>query len=627
MNTALRRFGWPVLLTAAALGLRMLLNPWLGDRIPYGAFYISVTLSAILGGALPGFIAIALGMFAAIYFFVPPVHTLAVPAGHPLVLCVDFGVSIVLVMLADRQRRAAAKAAEGWRMLGAVMEFIPEGLTIMDADGRVRMLSRHGAEMLGKPRGPLGPTTVADYVAAFYHPDGKTPARLEEMVGMRAIRDGEISGDVEWMVKRPDGGTAAVLSRGAPIRDNKGRIVGSVAAWRDITERKRLEQKLHESARLESLGVLAGGIAHDFNNLLTSVLGHSSLLMNDLPEGSTDWQSVQEISKAAERAARLSRQMLSYSGRGRFLVEPLNLSEFLGKLVPKIGSSIPKYVQLKADLADDLPAIQADSSQIKELTSNLVCNGVESIGPSGGHVTVATRVVTLDHQYTHAPFLQEEILPGTYVALDVSDTGSGIPEDNVARIFDPFFTTKFLGRGLGLAAAQGIVRGHNGKILVYSHPGDGTTISILFPVAGPGVSNDSSSLPPDVEAGSETVLVIDNEEIIRSSVSEALSKLGYPVVTVADGTEGLRILEALQDKIAVVLLDMTLPGTRGEEILRELQRIRPDVSIVLSGPFGEAEARRRFGRYTAAGYLQKPYSWRMLAERVSEASQSGLPIS
>src|SRR5262249_37499933 len=216
-------------------------------------------------------------------------------------------------------------------------------------------------------------------------------------------------------------------------------------------ERKRLEEKLCESAKLESLGVLAGGIAHYFNNLLTGVLGHASLLMNDLPGESTAWRSAQEISRAAERAARLSRQMLAYSGHGLVLVEPLDLSEYIRRLAPRIESSISKHVKLKFDLADDLPAIEADASQIQELISNLVFNGVEAMGPSAGRVTIATRLLTVDNLYIRAPLLHEEIQPGTYVALEVSDTGSGMDKETVARIFDPFFTTRFLGRGLGLA--------------------------------------------------------------------------------------------------------------------------------------------------------------------------------
>jgi len=223
--------------------------------------------------------AIVLSTLAAAYFFIPPLHSLWI-AGieHAVMFAADAGVSLVLVVLADMQRRAAAKAAEGQRMLDAVMEYVPEGLSIVDApDGRVRMISRQGAQWLGAPPQTLIGRTLADYPRALYHMDGKTPVKTEELALVRALRHGEITGDLEFL-RRADAGTMATLARAAPIRDRKGRIKGAIVVWRDITRRKRLEQKLHEHAKMESLGVLAGGIAHDFNNLLTSVLGHASLL-------------------------------------------------------------------------------------------------------------------------------------------------------------------------------------------------------------------------------------------------------------------------------------------------------------------------------------------------------------
>jgi PAS domain S-box-containing protein len=628
MNRSIPRFAWPILLTTAALGLRAALDPWLGNLIPYATFYISATLSAILGGMLPGLLAVFLGTLASAYFFIPPIHTLQVAgAEHFVVLALDATVSCALVVLADRQRRAAEEAAEGRRMLEAVMEHIPEGLTIARVpDLKVRMMSRHGAELLGRTRESMEGKPVGDYVSTFYHSDGKTPAQLEEMAGIRAIEHGEITGDLEWIVKRPDGGSSVVLSRAAPIRDRKGRIIGTVAAWRDITERKRLEEKLRESTKMESLGVLAGGVAHDFNNLLTSVMGHASLLLNDLPHGSTARESAQEIARAAERAARLSRQMLAYSGHGRFQVEPLDLSDYVRQLAPKIESGISKHVQLKLDLADHLPPIDADRSQLKELISNLVCNAVEAIGSDQGRVVVATRLVSVDQLYSNVPLLHEEVEPGTYVELDVSDTGSGMDKDTIARIFEPFFTTRFMGRGLGLAVAHGIVRGHKGRILVHSAPGQGTTMCALFPVPAAGTAPEAWDLPR-AEADGTTVLVIDHETESRSSANQALQQLGYTAIAASDQTEGLETFRALKDQVSAVLLDMTMPGAAGEETLRELHKIRPDVAVVLSTGFGEPEARRRFGRHRTAGFLQKPYSLRELAERIHEAVQARLPTA
>jgi PAS domain S-box-containing protein len=480
-------------LTAVAVGVRLLLNPWLGYFVPYGTFFISVTLSAVLGGAIPGLLAVLLGTLASAYFFIPPVHSLRIAAPeHALMLTVNAAVSVALVVLADLQRRAKEKAAEGQRTLDAVMAYIPQGLAILDADGKFRMASRHGAKLMGRRPGSQGPKDVAEIVPRFFHCDGTTPARQEELPGSRAIEHGSITEDEEWVIKRPDGTTLMIVTSAAPIRDVRGRITGAVVAARDITERKRLEQKLRESAKLESLGVLAGGIAHDFNNLLTSVLGHASLLLKELPEGSRASSSAREILHAAERAARLSSQMLAYSGRGRFVVERLDLSAHIRRLAPQIESAVSGPVELRFDLAPELPPVQADASQIRELLMNLVHNGVEAIGPHAGRVTVATRLVPVDQLYTHGPLLHEEVQPGIYIALEVIDTGSGMDKETASRMFDPFFTTKFPGRGMGLAVAQGIVRGHKGAILVYSSPGAGTRVSALFPAAVPAAPSTTS---------------------------------------------------------------------------------------------------------------------------------------
>ncbi len=525
----------------------------------------------------------------------------------------------------EELRRMAAEAEEGRRTLEALMESIPEALAIADApDAKIRMVSRHGAELTGRTLESLENATAAEYPSAWglYHTDGQTPGRPEEMPLARAIYSGETTPSEEWLMRRPDGQNVLVLGRAAPIRDSQGHITGGLVAWRDISEHKRLEQKLRESAKLESLGVLAGGIAHDFNNLLTGVLGNASLLADALPEGSTAWGFAQNIASAAEHAARLSQQMLAYSGRGRFVVQPVDVSEYIRRSAPLIESSIPKHVDLSFDLAGELPPIEADAAQLQQVIMNLVINGAEAIGPQGGRVTVATRPVSLDEGYIHALLLDEEIRPGLYVTMEVSDTGCGMDEKTVARIFDPFFTTKFLGRGLGLAAVQGIVRGHQGAIKVNSNPGHGTTFRILFPAVAPGPRKAApeAAAKPREEAECGTVLVIDDEEVIRSTANNALRRLGYAVVTASDGTEGIAVFRALKDRIVVVLLDMTMPGISGEETLRELRKIKPDVAVVLSSGFGEAEALRRFGGHRLAGFLQKPYSVRTLASRVKAAA-------
>ncbi len=524
----------------------------------------------------------------------------------------------------EELRRTAAEAEDGRRTLEALMEHIPEGLAIADApDAKVRMVSRYGAEMLGRKLELLENTTALERpsVWGLYHADGKTLARPEELPLGRAVRNGETTPDEEWVIRRPDGTSVVTLGQAAPIRDSQGRITGGLVAWGDISERQRLEQMLLVSAKLESLGMLAGGVAHDFNNLLTGVLGNASLLAEELPEGSAAWSFAQSIASAAEHAARLSQQMLAYSGRGRFVVEPVDVSDYIRRTVPLVESSIPKHVELSLDLPSTLPLIEADTAQLQQVIMNLVINGAEAIEPRGGRLTVTTRSTLVDDHYIRGLSLNDELRPGTYVAVEVTDTGCGMDEKTVARIFDPFFTTKFLGRGLGLAAVQGIVRGHKGAIKVYSIPGQGTTFRVLFPAGAQTlrIAAPVGDVAQRAEGGSGTVLVIDDEEIVRSTANNALQRLGYAVVTAADGAEGVEVFRALQDRIVVVLLDMTMPGISDEETLRELRKIKPDVAVVLSSGFGESEALHRFEGHRLAGFLQKPYSIKALASRVRAA--------
>ncbi len=270
----------------------------------------------------------------------------------------------------------------------------------------------------------------------------------------------------------------------APIRDPRGAILGCVLVFRDVTERRRNEERLRDAAKLESLGVLAGGIADDFNNLLVGIIGNASLLEEILPQDRLAREMLDGIQRAGERAAVLTRQMLAYSGRGQFLVEPLDLSAEVEQIAALLRASVPRDVQLRFSLAAALPRIQGDSSQLQQLILNLVLNAAEAADPEGhGWVEVATSAETLDENNGVPLVLSEDLPPGEYVVLRVADNGVGMDEVTRARIFEPFFTTKFTGRGLGLAAVLGIVRGHCGGVTVDSAPGRGTTFRVYLPAS------------------------------------------------------------------------------------------------------------------------------------------------
>jgi signal transduction histidine kinase len=385
----------------------------------------------------------------------------------------------------------------------------------------------------------------------------------------------------ELVHTRRDGGEITVSSRWAMRRDAGGQPSGFLEINTDITARKRFEEQLRETQSLESLGVLAGGIAHDFNNLLTGILGNATLALTDLSPSSPVRSMLQHVVHGSERAATLIRQLLAYSGRGRFVVEPVSLSEVVEEIAELVRLSIPKTIQLHLHLAENLPAIE-DAVQPQQLIMNLVINGAEAIEEDkSGTLSVATGTQEVDANYIQTTLASAEIQPGMYVALEVQDTGQGMDQVTIGKIFDPFFTTKFTGRGLGLAAVLGIVRGHKAAIKVYSVPGQGTTLKVLFPAAAQPARAGKMETPAANLAGSGMVLVVDDEEIVRSPAGQTLDRYGYTVLMASNGQEAVNLFRDHAGEICVVLLDLTMPVMSGEETLRHMQAIRGDVRVIL----------------------------------------------
>jgi signal transduction histidine kinase/CheY-like chemotaxis protein len=385
-----------------------------------------------------------------------------------------------------------------------------------------------------------------------------------------------------------------------------------------LEERARDEARLRETQKLESVGLLAGGIAHDFNNILTGVLGNASLALDDVPAGSHLAATLAEVVSAAERAAQLTKQLLAYAGKGRFVIEPLDLSQQVREISALVQTSIPRTVQLRLELAENLPCIEADAAQVQQVIMNLVINGAEAIlEGQTGTVLITTAVQDVDDAYIQTTIPGTDLKQGRYVTLEVHDTGIGIAPEIVSRIFDPFFTTKFAGRGLGLAAVRGIVQGHRGAMKVYSTPGQGATFKLLFPVSPKETHSRFEKVPEQAAfKGTGIVLVIDDEEIVRRTAQATLERFGYQVFVAQDGRRGLDAFRRLSDCVDVVLLDMTMPVMSGEETFRELRSIRPDVKVILSSGYNEVEAIRRFTGKGLAGFVQKPYTSSRLAEAV-----------
>jgi PAS domain S-box-containing protein len=392
---------------------------------------------------------------------------------------------------------------------------------------------------------------------------------------------------------------------------------------RDVTERVAaerhrglLESKLLDAQKLESLGILAGGIAHDFNNLLTGILGNVSLMRLELPSTSGLTEHVDQIEAVTIRAADLCRQLLAYSGKGRFVVRPLDVSELVRQTAPLLQLSIGKNATLRLELAEHLLVVDADATQMRQVTMNLVVNAAEALGERAGVIGISTGVIHADVEYLRNTFLAPELAEGDYVFVEVSDNGCGMGPATQAKIFDPFFSTKFTGRGLGLSAVLGIVRGHKGAIKVYSELGRGTTIKLLFPASEDRAARAKAAPVQPTLQRRGTVLVVDDEDVVRGVASRILSSYGFDVILANDGREGVARFSEKRAEIVAILMDLTMPAMDGVDAFREIRNIDEEVPVLLMSGYNEQDAVMRFAGKGLAGFVQKPFTVEMLRERL-----------
>jgi PAS domain S-box-containing protein len=435
-------------------------------------------------------------------------------------------------------------------------------------------------------------------------------------------------GTVETRWRRKDGTLLDVLLSSAPMEPGNwdAEVIFTALDITDRTraaeERKQLEEQMQHVQKLESLGVLAGGIAHDFNNLLMAILGNADLALLALPPDSPARQHLQEIERASRRAADLCRQMLAYSGKGRFVVERHDLSELVREMTHMLEVSVSKRATVEYRFASDLPAVEADATQLRQIVMNLMTNASEALGDQRGTIAVTTGTRRFHRAFLRESLLGADLAEGDYVYLEVADTGCGMDAATRERIFDPFFTTKFAGRGLGLAAVLGIVRGHGGAIRVQSAPAQGSTFTVLLPAVPGVVRAETRRAGADADwQGAGTVLLVDDEEAVRTVGARMLEWSGFQVLSVADGDEALAVYRQHADAIVCVLLDLTMPGLSGEETFAELRRLRGDVRVVLSSGYDADEVAGRFEGQGPAGFIQKPYTMEALRAALRRALQ------
>ncbi|KAB0672067.1 PAS domain S-box protein [Oryzomonas sagensis] len=450
----------------------------------------------------------------------------------------------------------------------------------------------------------------------FIHPDDKQKT-LDEMARQQTIGS-SLAFENRYICKD---GSFRWLSWGAVYNRDEKR---TYAIARDITEIKKLEeeknlleQQLQHVQKLESLGVLAGGIAHDFNNILTSIVGNADLALMKINPESPIIQNLHNIEQAASRAADLAKQMLAYSGKGKFIVKKLDLGLLLEEMLHMLEVSISKKVVLRLNTSPNLPSIEADPSQMNQVIMNLVINASEAIGDKSGVISITTGCMDCDENYLKGTWLAENITNGLYVYLEIADTGCGMDKETVAKIFDPFFTTKFTGRGLGMSAVMGIVRGHKGAIKVYSEPSKGTTFKILLPTSGKPAEIFNVESFEDDWKGKGKVLLVDDEETVRGIGNEMLKELGFVAITAIDGLEAIEVFKQNPD-IALVILDLTMPHIDGEQCFRELKRLNPDVKVIMSSGYNEQDVTQKFVGKGLTGFIQKPYKLSALKEVIQK---------
>ncbi len=498
---------------------------------------------------------------------------------------------------------------------------IPEGILIVDDSGRVlqsntvvqRWLATSEDDLLGVGIRDLVPT---DQRRAFM--DG-----IQHVLGQGS---GELSLSLTPSVGEPlacDITLRALVFQGSPAVLCVCRDV--TARNRATAERRALEARIQQAQKLESLGVLAGGVAHDFNNLLVGILGNASLAAMDLHPGGPAWDSIKQIEVAARRAAELTAQILTYTGKARISSEVLDLTDMVREMAQLLEPAVASRAEVDFDLHVDPVVLKGDPAQLRQVVMNLLMNASDALEGEPGQITVRTGVLEAGRAYLDQGYLGDDAMPGSFVYLEVQDTGCGMDDATRDRMFDPFFTTKLSGRGLGLAATLGVVKGHGGAIHVSSALGRGTVFRVMFPAveaALPGPEPEVDAPPASSARASEDILVVDDEDSVRNVAASVLKRFGYRVIQASGGEEALEILAGDRHSIRAVVLDLTMPGVDGREVLKFMAIKSWDVPVVLSSGYTEDAVREEVRGHRVAGFVRKPYSPNELLQKVQRAVQS-----
>ncbi len=509
------------------------------------------------------------------------------------------------------------------RRYRSLFDAIPDMVFVLDDADRLIQVNGQVARELGRDPDDLDRLNMLELVAPGMAPD--------TVLGIEEIREAGF-GNFETHLLGPDGSKLTVEITGAATEDGGATALLMVA--RNVTtkraeeeQQRRFAQQLAHSQRLESLGVLAGCIAHDFNNLLVGILGNASLALLDIPTEAPYCESIDQIQIAAKRAAELTQQILTFSGRGNIVMESLDLSELVSEMGKLLDPAVSKKARISYLLQPRLMSVKADASQLRQVVMNLMMNASDALNGDSGVIHVETSEVEISGDALREYYLGEAAVPGTYVCLEVEDDGCGMDEQSMSQIFDPFYTTKVDGRGLGLAATLGIIRAHGGLLSVISEPGRGTRFRVLLPGTERIVADDQPTreIRPQPWRGGGTVLIVDDESAVRSLAGAALRRGGFDVVEAANGSDGLRLLRSHQS-VSVVLLDLEMPELDGVQVLEQLRVDHPQLPVLLSSGYTDESLPLGTLDDVHTDFLTKPYTPMDLIEAASALLHRRHPV-
>lgn len=480
-----------------------------------------------------------------------------------------------------------------------ILETCAEGVWQVDENGSTTYVNQPMAAMLGYEKGELLRGSVFDFT-------GENHEYIRERLQRR--RQG-VTEHYELKLRHRDGHEVLTMVSASPLFSATNQYLGSVGFITDVTLARQLEAQLLKRQKLESLGLIAGGVAHDFNNILAGVVGNVSLLEEMFDRSRGDVRDIlRDIQAAAHRASELTAQLIAYSGQGSLVFQPVSIQRLVGEAVELTRSNLGRNTSIELNLGTKNANVMADASQLRQVLLNLVNNANEAIGGTAGTICIKTRKVVLRTETSSGS--GEPLSPGEYAVVRVEDDGCGMTEATQQRIFDPFFSTKFEGRGLGLAAVAGIVRSHGGQVLVESQEGQGSSFELWLPTTnslGDVATAADGRRSMEKAPSTGVVLIVDDDELVRKLAQRIVRKMGLLVLLARNGEEAIELFTKHRGEISLVLLDMTMPGLRGEKVLERLKEIDPKVKVILSSGFTQQSLLEPFDDTSSVDFLHKPY--------------------